>query len=75
MLKGFDMFKDNREFSQIEPVNPDLARMGYNILRSAYCAEAINQVPVEAGMALRHQNWTETNQSTRTDPGTTTVRL
>ena len=52
MQTGFSMFKDNREFSQIEPVPPDIVALSNNILRSAFCAQALNQQSGDTLMAI-----------------------
>ena len=52
MNKGFDMFKDNREFSSIQTVPPDLIAMGYDLLRSSYCTQAFNQLGPDAVAAM-----------------------
>ena len=52
MNKGFDMFKDNREFANIQAVSPDLIATGYDILRSSYCTQSFNQLGPDAVAAM-----------------------
>ena len=52
MNKGFDMFKDNREFAHIQAVPPDLIATGYDLLRSSYCTQAFNQLGPDAVAAM-----------------------
>ena len=45
MEKGLDSFQQNQfSFRHIPTVDPNTVTLGYDIVRSAYCAQAINQV-------------------------------
>ena len=55
MQKGFNMFTDNNEFTQIAPVSPHIASLGDDILRSAYCAESMNRLRNDTVIGLRRR--------------------
>ena len=48
MGMGIGMFRDNQEFAAIESVPPDVVTLSNQVVKSAFCAQALNQLGEDA---------------------------